>query len=276
MEQQNRECRDEINLYDLWNGIAKRKMLIIGLFIVIVGLTAVGSIMMPKIYRGEVILDILVLKSEKMAKEIITAKEIIDLMGNVDREKLKSVAPKSYNNINDIKFKAIKDSKNKVLVTIDANKPNDISTALPEVISYLNNISIVKSTFQQEKDLLLRKSEELSKVVKLAADTLATYDKQIKAGKLSVIGFNPIILHRNLSDIRLELFTTEQQLSKLNSDCIKVATQAHISKNPISPKILFNIILAGIFSLLLGAFLAIFLDYIENIKNKKRKRVDDN
>lgn len=285
MEQQNRECRDEINLYDLWNGIAKRKMLIIGLFIAIVGSTAVGSFMMPKIYRGEVILDILVLKSERTGrenskeikgKEIITAKEIIDLMGNVDREKLKNVAPKSYNNINDIKFKAINDSKYKILVTIDTKKPDDISTALPEVVNYLNNISSVKSAFQQEKDILLRKSVELSKIVKLAPDLLATYDKQVKAGTLSMIGFNPIMLHKDLSDIRLELFATEQQLSKLNSDCIKLATQAHIFKNPISPKILFNVILAGIFSLLFGAFLAIFLEYIENIKNKKRKQVDSN
>ena len=52
MEQQNKEDYDEINLYDLWNGIAKRKMLIIGLFIVIVGSTAIGNFMMPNIYRG--------------------------------------------------------------------------------------------------------------------------------------------------------------------------------------------------------------------------------
>ena len=53
MEQQNREYDDEINLYDFWKIIAKRKILIIGLFIVIVVSTAIASFRMPDIYRGE-------------------------------------------------------------------------------------------------------------------------------------------------------------------------------------------------------------------------------
>ena len=56
MEQQNKESNDEINLYDYWKVIAKRKILIIGLFIVIVVSTAIGSFLMPDIYRGEAVL----------------------------------------------------------------------------------------------------------------------------------------------------------------------------------------------------------------------------
>ena len=191
------------------------------------------------------------------------------MIGKVDREKLKSIAPKSYNNLNDIKFKAIKDSKDKILVTIDAKKPDEILQTLSEVVDYLNNVDIIKTVVKQEKDLLLRKSAELSEIVKLAPDLLATYDKQIKAGKLSMIGFNPIILHKNISDIRLELFIIEQQLLRINSGCIKVATQAHISNKPVSPKILRNIALSGISSILLGICLAFFMEYIGNIKNRK-------
>ena len=268
MEQQNREYDDEINLYDLWKVIAKRKILIIGLFIVIVGSTAIVSFLMPDIYRGAAVLDIFILKSEKSEKEIITAKEITDMIGSADRKERLSIAPKSYPNVMDIKFKAIKDSRNKLVVTIDAKKTDNIPIALSEVVDYLNNIDIIKSTVKQEKGLLLRKSAELSEIVKSAPDLLETYHKQFKAGKLSTIGFNPIDLDRKISEIKVELFIIEQQLLRLNNGCIMVAVQPSISNNPVSPKILLNVVAAGISSLLLGIFLAFFIEYIGNIKNK--------
>ena len=72
MEQQNREYNDEINLYDFWKVIVKRKMLIIWLFIVVVGLTAIGSFLMPDIYRGQACLLVIV------HSDVIKAKEITD------------------------------------------------------------------------------------------------------------------------------------------------------------------------------------------------------
>ena len=269
MEQQNREYDDEINLYDLWKVIAKRKILIIGLFIVIVGSTAIVSFLMPDIYRGAAVLDIFILKSEKSEKEIITAKEITDLIGKIDSEKLLSIVPKSYPSVTHIMFTAIKDSKDKIIVTIDARKIDDIPRALSEVVDYLNNIDIIKSTVKQEKGLLLRKSAELSEIVKSAPDLLETYHKQFKAGKLSTIGFNPIDLDRKISEIKVELFIIEQQLLRLNNGCIMVAVQPSISNKPISPKKLLNIVAAGIFSLVLGVFLAIFIEYIGNTRIRK-------
>ncbi len=58
METQNKGTStydDEINLYDYWKVIVKRKRLIIGLFLVAVLASAVISLSMPKIYRGEVV-----------------------------------------------------------------------------------------------------------------------------------------------------------------------------------------------------------------------------
>ena len=49
---------DEINLYDYWKVIVKRKRLIIGLFVIAILASAIISFLMPKIYRGEVILKL--------------------------------------------------------------------------------------------------------------------------------------------------------------------------------------------------------------------------
>ncbi|KQC10486.1 MAG: hypothetical protein APR62_12030 [Smithella sp. SDB] len=267
MEQQNNEYKDEINLYDYWKIIAKRKILIIGLFIVIVVSTAIGSFRMPNIYRGVACL-LVILKSE-----VITAKEITDLIGKIDYEKRQSIVPKSYPNVKNIKFSAIKnskeDSKNKFVVTIDAKKIDDIPGALSEVVVYLNNIDIIKSAVSRDKAILLRQSAELSDLIKSSPDLLAAYNKLFSAGKLTTVGFNPVEVNKKIVEIKVDLLSIEQYLSRLNNGGIEIAAQPYVSSRPVSPKILRNIALAGISSLLLGIFLAFFIEYIGNIKNKK-------
>jgi hypothetical protein len=68
---------------------------------------------------------------------------------------------------------------------------DDIPRALSEVINYLNNVGIIKSTVSREKATLLRQSAELSDLIKSAPDLLVTYHKLFRAGKLSTMGFNP-------------------------------------------------------------------------------------
>jgi hypothetical protein len=217
---------------------------------------------MPDIYRGKAVLFII-------PSEEITAKEIIDLIGKVDREKRLSIVPKSYPNVKDLKFNNIKDSNNKILVTIDAKKIDDIPRALSEVIDYLNNMDIIKSKISRSKAIALKQIEELSDLIKTSPDLLSTSDKLFKAGKLSTMGFNPIDISKKIIDAKLELLGIEQQLSRLNKGGIEIAVQLYISNKRVSPKILLNVVAAGIFSLLLGVFLAVFIEHSENIKNKK-------
>jgi len=263
MEQQNREYNDEINLYDLWKVIAKRKILIIWLFIVVVVSTAIGSFLMPDIYRGEAGLII------NLSSEIITAKEITDLIGKIDDEKMLRIVPKSYSSVTHIEFNAIKDSKDKIIVTIDARRIDDILKALSEVVAYLNSMEIIKSTVSRYKAILIKQSAELSDLIKSSPDLLATYNKLFRAGKLSTIGFNPVEVNKKIVEIKVELLSIEQRLSRLNNGGIEIAAQPYISNRPVSPRILLNVVAAGILSLFLGVFLAVFIEYIGNIKNKK-------
>jgi len=268
MEQQNREYNDEINLYDFWKVIVKRKKLIIGLFIVIVVSTAIVSFLMPDIYRGKAVLFVI-------PAEEITAKEITDLIGKVDREKRLSIMPKSYPNVTDIKFNTIKDSNNKIIVTIDAKKMDDIPRALSEVVDYFNNMDIIKSKVSRSKAIALKQSVELSDLIKSSPDLLSTSNKLFKAGKLSTMGFNPIEISKKIVETKIELLAVEQQLSRLNKGGIEIAVQLYISNKRVSPKILKNVILAGMLSFLLGIFLAFFIEFIGNIKNKGSKPFDN-
>jgi capsular polysaccharide biosynthesis protein len=271
MEKQNEEYDDEINLYDLWKAIAKRKMLIIGLFIVIVGLTAIYSFMMPNIYRGEALLTVNLFNLDNLKTGVIDAKEITDSIGSVDKGKRLKIVPKSYSNVKNIKLDALKNSKDKIRVTIDAKKIDDIPGALSEVVGYLNNMDIIKTTVSREKSKLIMQSSELSDLIKSSPDLLATYRKLFEAGKLSTMGFNPVDVGKRIIDIKAELLDIDQKISRLNDGGIEIAAQPYISDKPVSPKILRNVTLAGIISLFVGIFLALFIEYISNVKNRNNK-----
>ena len=165
MNKQNEEL-DDINLSDLWKAIAKRKMLIIGLFIIVVGLTAISSFMAPNLYRGEALLFV------NVNTDIIDAKEIVDSVGIINSEKREKLVPKSYPSVTNIKLKVNKFKRinNKIEVTIDAKTIDVIPKALSEVLNYLNNIDIIKSTTSEEKAKLLIKAQTLSDMIKFAPD----------------------------------------------------------------------------------------------------------
>ena len=289
MEQQNREYDNEINLYDFWKVIAKRKKLIIGLFIVIVVSTAIVSLFMPKVYRGEINLsvmdnsaslnidinnrNILIVKRAEDAKEI--AKEIIDIMGSIDNGKKKLILPKTYISVKSVKLRALKEAKNKIVATIDAKSTDDIPVVISELVDFLNNMEFMKASLKEEREILTQRSIELSNILKTAPDLLVAYNKLIREGKLTTFGFNPIELNKRIVDIKIEKLAVEQALSSLKNGSIQIMTPPYISNKPVSPKILQNVFVAGIISLLLGVFLAILIEYIGNIKNKKSKPADN-
>lgn len=242
---------DEINLYDYWKVIAKRKFLIIGLFLVAIFASAAISFLMPKIYRGEVVLKL----------PAITAKELLGIIGSNNTEKL---LPTTYHLITSIKLEALKDSADKLQLIIEAKNTNDISPAMTEIVAYLNNFPLINRAVEEERQRLIKQSEELSNVIKESNELAQTYKKLLKEGK--PIGFNPAAIKKRASDIELERFATEQALKRPKG--VEMLEKPYILKNPIKPSIKKNITLVGIISLFAGIFLVFFIEYIEKIKSR--------
>jgi capsular polysaccharide biosynthesis protein len=260
MEQQIKGYSDEINLYDFWKAIIKRKRLIVGIFLIAVISTTVISFLMPKIYRGEAVINILLY-------EAIPAKELSDMIGKIDKEKRKYILSKTYSSVSDITFKTMKDSKDKVIVIIDAKNVDDIPKILSELVDYLNNIGVVKLNVNEEKERLEKKSTELSNVIYASTGLLDTYHNLLKSGKLLPVGFNPIDLNRKVADIKLEKLAVEQAILRLKDGGIGIASQLYISNIPVKPKKTMNMVSAGVASFFVGIFLAFSLEYVEKIKS---------
>ncbi|MFZ3122395.1 MAG: Wzz/FepE/Etk N-terminal domain-containing protein [Thermodesulfovibrionales bacterium] len=257
---------DEINLYDYWKVIVKRKRLIIGLFLVSVLASAVISLLMPKIYRGEVVLTRLV----------FLPKELIVVVGKIDAGKKEEILPTTHHSITDIKLNTIKsdatkDSTDKLLqVIIEAKNMDDIPAAVVEIIKHINNIPHVNRSIEEERQRLLKQSEELSIVIEQSNKLAETYEKLLKAGRYVPIGFSPagfypVDIRKRISDMKVEKFNIEQALNRPKG--VEMLEKPSILRNPVKPKIKKNIVIAGIASLFAGIFLAFLLEY-KDIKQK--------
>lgn len=273
MEQQNNESNDEINLYDLWEVVGKRKKLIIGVFLMIVISTALISLFMPKIYRGEVNLCIVdnIAAGDKHAEG---ANEIIALLGSIDGEKKELIFHKTYTSVKSVKLKALKDVTYKIAATIEAKNTDDISVAAAELVDFLNNIDSVKANTNEEREILTKRSLEMSSLLESAPNLIVSYNKILAEGKLLPMGFNPIDLSKRIADIKIEKLMVEQALSRLKNGRIQMTTRPYIFKKPVSPKITNNVMLASLIGLLMGIMLAFFIEHIEKIK--KTRSVNSN
>jgi len=265
MEQQSRKIEEEISFYELWQVIVKRRKIIIFSFLAIVVSTTIINSLLPKIYRGEVSLNIVegsvIINSDNtMLKRAETANEIIDILGSIDDKKKILIFPKTYMSVKTLKLKAFKNATDKISVTIDANNPKDISVAAMELVYYLNNIESVKANIDEEKEILMRHSIEMSKLLESATNLTAQYDKRLAEGKLLDVGFNPIDLRKKIVDVKIEKFAVDQALTRLKNGRIQMVTQPIISREPVSPKMKRNVILGSILGLFLVVFLAFFIE----------------
>lgn len=252
---------DEINLYDYWKVIVKRKRLIIGLFLVAVLASAIISFLMPKIYRGEVIL--------KLPAKELTSKELFSVIGKIDAEK---ILPTTHHLVSDVKLNVLKDSTDKLQLIIEAKNTDDISSAMTEFVGYLNNFPLINRSVEEERQRLLKQSEELSKVIEQPNKLAEAYEKLLQAGKyvpmgFNLVGFNPVDVRKKISDMKVEKFIIEQALNRPKG--VEMIEKPYILKNPVKPSIKKNIILAGIASLFAGIFLAFLMEYVERIRKKE-------
>jgi capsular polysaccharide biosynthesis protein len=250
----NGNIPDEINLMDYFQVLRKRKWLIILGTLICIIVAAIISLRMPKIYRGEATFKIM----------IMTAKEMVSIIGNVDGGKLKQVLPKNYNSIDSIKLSALRDSGDKFQLIIEAKRVDDIPIAISEFEEYVDNNPLIRRSVEQTKETLLKQIEELSKVIESSKELVKAYDNLIKTGRLIPVGFNPVELNKRISDIKIEKLQVEQALKRLQG--IEMAAQPYISSKPVKPKKRQNVMIAGVVGLLASIMLAFFIEFLE--KNK--------
>jgi len=263
---------DEINLYDYWKVIVKRKSLIIGLFLVAVLASAIISFLMPKIYRGEVVLKLSVLTPA------LTSKELLSIIGKTDAEKF---LPTTHHLVADVKLNALKDSTDKLRLIIEAKNTNDISVAMTGFVAYLNNLSLIKEAVKREKEKVAKRLKDIPGLIKDKSDLIKEYnsfakmyDRKLERGELSIINLVPADFkaramgldaeRRSLVEEAKEAKEAKEDMENITG--VSLVGNPYISNTPISPRIKQNIFASGFIGIFSGIFLAFFLEYIKKLR----------
>ena len=266
---------NDIDFYNYFQIVAKRKKLIAILFIFFVTVTAIVNFNMPKIYQGEASFRImsprlpgLIIKnsfSEQGNQNLFTTKELIEIVGKIDQERIAHIFSKKTYTVHGLKIMEIKESKDKFKIVIESTNPEFISEALNDFWVYLMNIDNIKFYQQKITNDLNERIKEISNAKKKGDIIEKTLDKMLLTTRLMSIGFNPLEINQKSFEMNMEKYQLEKEVQSFM--LLKQIDQSFIYKDFIKPKIARNVILAGLFSLFLGIMIAFFLNYLE--QNRK-------
>jgi len=262
MDEKKNQFENEINVFDLWKMIAKRKTIIIGAFLLCIIAAIIMTFLVPKIYQGDAMLML-------HPASGLSVKELADFIGTSDGGKIESMLPKTHSSITDIKFNVSKDAKEstKLLVIFEATDRNSIQPAFLEFIEYIDNVDFIKTNIKEEQERIAKRSAEHDIIIAASSELLNDYRRLLQNGKLISLGFNPVDLNRSISDIKVEKLKIEQSKLRIKGG-VEIARKLYVGKNHIKPSKRKIVLIGGMAGLFIGITLAFIMGYAEKIKSR--------
>jgi hypothetical protein len=256
MEQQNNEINDEINLYDYWKVLVKRKNVFLSIFLVPLGIAIIISLILPRYYRGE----------SEITIPAIAVPNMVNLIGNIDEAKKVKIFANNSGAIKNVLVSIPKKSTDKIIITIDAKTADILPQAFKDIFGYINNIPEIKDEIgkiQEQNDFKIKKLIEVKKANLVFLNDLLD---MIKKRQLMAISINPADLVKRDSELSLEI--KNLQLAEVKAFILGPSS---ITKQPTDAKIKQIIIITGLLSLMAGIFVVFFLNYIDLMKARENK-----
>ncbi len=260
--------QDETNLYDLWKSIMKRRRLIIWIFIISIISGGIVSLLMPKVYRGEVSVRVQPKDlNSTPAKELISTRELFGIIGSFDREKIETIFPNDFDSIKEVSIIQIPGSTDKFKIDVELTQTASFHEVINTFVRYLNNIPLIAKAVDQSREQLTKRLEEIDVVMAKSQEDAERFQKMMVKEKLNPIGFNPVQFNRMLSDLEVEKITVKQWIKNLTG--FEIVTNPIIFQKPVRPRPLLYLTIAGILGLISGLFIALFLSFLEKVKGEK-------
>jgi hypothetical protein len=268
---------EEVNLYDYWKVLVKKKKIFLGIFLVPIVIVIFISLSLPHYYKGE----------SEITNTLIPALNIVSLIGNIDDAKKIKIFANNAEAINSVSLSLPSKSTDKINIIVEARTADMIPQALKKMIDYIGNLPEVMgeiAKIQAENDLKTErflaetdfKIKKLTEARKANLIFLNDITDMIKKRKLTIVNFNPSDLVRKDGDLSLEIRNLEQVRSDvmktkiLNGKVdIGILSPPSVSKHPSTEKIKNIIIFTGLLSFFAGIVVIFFLEYIERMKEQK-------
>ena len=256
--------KEEINLYDCWKVLVKRKKILIGIFLVPLVIATIISLSLPRYYRGESEISIPALPASNLSS-VITAPNIVRLIGNIDDSQKAKIFTNNPDAIESVLISLPKTSTDKVNIIVEAKTADVIPQAFKEMLDYISNLPEIKeenARIKAEDDLKL---EHLIEAKKANLFFLNRITDMIKKRQISDVNFNPSDLIEK--DAALSLQIKNLQMGKV---AVGKLAPPSITRHPSNSRIKQIIMITGLLSLFTGIFVIFFLEYIDRMKAREK------
>jgi uncharacterized protein involved in exopolysaccharide biosynthesis len=265
---------DEIPLIDLWLILVKRKMVLIGVFVLVM-LAALGYMLLVKpVYESSALVQIgqigQVGSDGKVSSNYIEAPDVlIKTLGqnpDIQSEPGARLAGASYQKSG---------AKNLVTVKVEASSAEAADTYLNKVLTAF--IAKHKRMFESVMHVRQQRLGELE-------SQLYTYEAQLKAidagvmdlmsskpEQASVLLIQKSQLIQSIADSRKEIFNLKESLSEVNTSKTVVISQSGLASSPTKPKLKMVLALSVVLGLMLGFMAAFFAEFLSNARQELKK-----
>lgn len=253
-DQINESCEsDEVNLFNYWKVIFKRRRLLLGVFLAVSIGTLVVNLLMPKVYRGEYMVY---MASHDYAN-------LLERINSNDKNRLKDILPRTYLLIDEVELTPFPDTiLYKLKIIIDARDTGNIGLIKDELFECLISFPSYKKSVALKVERLQKELSELSRGIAYTEEILKTYNELLKGEKQVPAVFNPVELHNGMAELIRRKVLTEQWLQ--NYSPLEVVTE-EIHSHPVRPVIKRNVLLSALAGILAGIFFAFIAEFAERV-----------
>ncbi|MCX5844285.1 MAG: Wzz/FepE/Etk N-terminal domain-containing protein [Deltaproteobacteria bacterium] len=259
---------DEINLYDLWKVIVKRKKIIITIFLISLLCATVYSFTASPIFRLEAYLKIYMPLGITTVRELPTGKDVLLMIGKIDREKRAIIFSKNANEITKAEISEIRGATDKFKVTIESRNRENLPADMQEMITYIEKTREIKSSYEKIISEIDARIKNVKEADKKNDFHIREIEKRLNSTKLLPVGFNPVEINQRSIDVKMEKYRCEHE--RKNYKLIQSLDDPFISKYPVKPAKAMIMTIAGIGGLLFAILVAFVGEYVEGMNKKKQ------
>lgn len=259
---------EEINLYDYYKIIVKRKNIIILIVLIASILSFAISYLSPKVYESESIIRVPLIADSEANTPLISISEVKLLIENLEQSLKQRNFEKFDGGVNrqviDLKIFNIESSENSFKLVVQTKTNSRMAVeASNKTVSYLQDNDFVKSKINKEKKILTNKLSKtkttLEKAIKIKNDSIALLESR------NPVGFNPVDLQVEINSLENQIIDLEEELESLKG--FEFINKPYASSKPVKPKPLLSTILGFFVSLFFGIFVTFFIEWLD--KNKR-------
>ncbi len=233
--ERDKTYNDEIDLFELLQKLYERRWIIIGITAFTTVLAILVSVLMPKAYKAEAMVEVQIIQSSK----IIDILEIQESIKTYKDDTLKDVLKK-------VRISPVRNSQNMAKIEVEGISPQIAKENLEKVLEIIN------------KKLFPQRMEELKKKYETRLNLINQTILNVNSGKYVI--FDPYKM--------ADLLTEKDQIQKWLQDpkFVTLVSDIQASSEPIRPKPLLYTSVGFITGIFLGIFVALVLEAIKRRK----------